>query len=163
METNNSKYLCGYGWHMHLKQLAAYCKKLHLEGYSNQQIRLITKMSSSSISRIVNNQTYQDIGEHDFVRSDVFEDRLHVLNTLLECHEITGGIGLDENNKIYIQILKRVGANFDKVKQLYYDIGKKALRNAWTYPSGNIKDFDGKQLNITVEEIMDLLSEEKET
>jgi len=147
---------------MEYKNIVAYCKKLHKEGYSNQQIRLITKLSSSSVSRIVNNQTYRDVDEKDFVRYDLFEDRLHVLNTLLECHEVAGGVGLDENNKIYIQILKKVGANFDKVKELYYDIGKKALRNAWMYSSGHIKNFKGQQIHISIEEVVDLLSEEKE-
>jgi hypothetical protein len=148
---------------MYSNNLAAYCKKLYNEGYTNQQICLITKLSASSVSRIVNGRTYKGVNQEDFVRYDIFEDRMQVLNTLLECHEIVGGVGLDENNKIYIQLLKRVGANFDKVKQLYYDISKKALRNAWMYPSGNIKNFDGKQLNITVNEIIDLLSEEGNT
>jgi hypothetical protein len=161
MKTYNSQYMCGYGWHMYLEQIASYCKKLHKEGYTNQQIRLITKLSSSSISRIVNEQTYKTVSEHDFVRDPIFEDRLHVLNTLLECHEINGSIGLDDNNKIYIQILKKAGVNFDKVKKLYYDISKKALRNAWMYPSGNISEFDGSQLNISAAEILDLLKTEE--
>jgi hypothetical protein len=157
----NYKQLCGYGQHMYTKNLVAYCKKMHNEGYTNQQIRLVTKISASGISRIVNAQTYKDVNEQDLVRYDYLEDRLHVLNTLLECHEIAGGMGLDHNHKVYIQILKRVGVNFDKIKKLYYDISKKALRNAWMYPSGSIADFDGKQLNITVAEILDLLSEEE--
>lgn len=157
----NYKQFCGYGQHMYTKNLVAYCKKMHHEGYTNQQIRLVTKISASGVSRIVNAQTYKDVGEQDIVRYDYLEDRLHVLNTLLECHEIAGGMGLDQNHKIYIQILKRVGVNFDKIKKLYYDISKKALRNAWMYPSGNIVDFDGRQLNITVAEILDLLKEEE--
>lgn len=159
---DNKPYMCGYGWHQHLNNLAAYCKKLYKEGYTNKQIGLITKMSSSSISRIINNQTYKDIEDSQFVRYDVFEDRIHVLNTLLECHEISGGMGLDDNNKIYIQILKKAGVNFDKIKTLYYDISKKALRNAWMYPTGNIADFDGRQLNITVAELLDLFRQEEE-
>ena len=135
----------------------AYCKKLQQEGYSNKQIKLITKLSDSSISRIINGLTYTDVEANDFVRSDIFENRLHVLNTLLEYHEIAGGMGLDDNNKIYIQILKRVGADFAKVRELYYDISKKALRNTWMYPSGKIDDFDGSSINITSEEIFDLL------
>jgi len=137
----------------------AYCKKLQQEGYSNKQIKLITKLSDSSISRIINGLTYTDVEANDFVRSDVFENRLHVLNTLLEYHEIAGGMGLDDNNKIYIQILKRVGADFAKVRELYYDISKKALRNAWMYTSGSIKEFNGESINITVNEILDLIKE----
>jgi hypothetical protein len=156
------RYRCGYGWHMHMNNLIAYCKKLHKEGYTNKQIALVTKLSASNISRVVNNQTYAHINAQDFWRDSVFENRLQVLNTLLECHEIAGSMGLDENNKIYIKILKRVGANFDKVKVLYYDISKKALRNAWAYPVGNISDFDSKQLNITAVEIMDLLKEKED-
>ena len=140
-----------------MQNVIAYCKKLHQEGYSNKQIQLITKLSASSISRIISGHTYVSVDANDFVRSDDFENRLHVLNTLLECHEITGGMGLDDNNKIYIQILKRVGTDFAKVRELYYDISKKALRNTWMYPSGKIADFDGSSINITSEEIFDLL------
>lgn len=153
------RYHCGYGWHMYMTNLIAYCKKLHQEGYTNKQISLVLKLPESNISRVVNNQTYTHIEAEEFSRDSVLENRLHTLDTLLECHEIAGGMGLDDNNKIYIKILKRVGANFDKVKELYYDISKKALRNAWTYPTGNIADFDSKQLNITADEIIDLLQE----
>jgi hypothetical protein len=151
------KFHCGYGWHIYMNNAIAYCKKLHQEGYTNTQIQLITKLSTSSISRIVNGHTHSNVDSSDFSRSPIFEDRLHVLNTLLECQEISGGMGLDENNKIYIQILKRVGTDFAKVQELYYDISKKALRNAWMYPVGKIKNFDGAALNVTVEEILDLL------
>lgn len=147
---------------MYMTNLIAYCKKLHQEGYTNKQIALVLKLPESNISRVINNQTYTNIEAQEFLRDSVFENRLHVLATLLECHEIAGGMGLDDNNKIYLKILKRVGANFDKVKELYYDISKKALRNAWTYPVGNIADFDSKQLNITADEIIDLLKEKED-
>lgn len=156
------RYHCGYGWHMYMNNVIAYCKKLHQDGYTNKQIALVLKIPESNISRVINNQTYTHIEAQEFSRDSVFENRLHILDTLLECHEIAGGMGLDENNKIYIKILKRVGANFDKVKELYYDISKKALRNAWTYPAGNIADFDSKQLNITADEIIDLLKERED-
>lgn len=156
------RFHCGYGWHLYMKNAIAYCKKLHQEGYSNKQIQLVTKLSASSISRIISGQTYVAVDANDFVRSYDFENRLHVLNTLLECHEITGGMGLDDNNKIYIQILKRVGADFAKVQELYYDISKKALRNAWMYPTGKIKDFDGRSINISVDEVLDLLNTKEE-
>jgi hypothetical protein len=147
---------------MYIEQLAAYAKKLTEEGYTNKQIHYITKLSEVSISRIVTGKTHRSISPSAFVRVDVFEDRVHILNTLLECHEIAGGMGLDANNKLYIQILKKAGVNFDKIKNLYYDISKKALRNAWTYPAGNIADFDSKQLNITADEIIDLLKERED-
>jgi hypothetical protein len=153
---------CGYGWHMYMNNLIAYGKKMAEAGYTNKQIELVTKLSSSSVSRIVNNQTHTAISAQDFSRDSKLEDRLQVLNTLLECHEIAGGMGLDENNKTYIKILKRVGADFAKVRELYYDISKKALRNAWMYPSGNIEKFDGNSINLTPEEILDLLYKEEE-
>jgi hypothetical protein len=111
------------------------------------------------ISRILNGHTYKQVQPNDITRSSIIEDRIHVLNVLLEYNEIGGGMGLDNNNKIYIQILKKVGADFAKVQELYYDISKKSLRNAWTYPAGNIMDFDGKHLNLTALEIIDLLKE----
>lgn len=145
-----------------MENLIAYCKKMAEQGYTNKQIQLVTKLSTSSVSRVVNNQTYTNISAQDFWRDSKLEDRLQVLNTLLECHEIAGGMGLDDNNKTYIKILKRVGADFAKVRELYYDISKKALRNAWMYPSGNIKEFDGSSINLTPEEIIDLLKQEEE-
>ena len=151
-------YLCGYGYHMYMNNLIAYCKKLSNEGYSNKQIQLVTKLSSSSISRILSGITYKDVNAQEFWRDSVIEDRLHTLNVLVECHEISGGIGLDTNNKIYIQILKQVGVSFDKIKELYYDISKKALRNAWTYVEGNIRDFQSESLNLSIKDILDLLS-----
>lgn len=156
------RYHCGYGWHIYMNNVMAYCKKLNQEGYTNKQIALVTKLPASNISRVVNNQTYTSVDAQELSRDTVFENRLHVLDTLLECHEIAGGMGLDDNNKIYIKILKRVGANFDKVKELYYDISKKALRNAWAYPVGEISTFNGKQLNITPSEIIDLLKEKED-
>jgi hypothetical protein len=143
---------------MYMNNLVAYCKKLHQEGYSNKQIQLITRLSSSSISRILSGTTYKHINAEQFTRDDLIEDRKHVLDTLLEYHEIKGSIGLDNNNKTYIQILKKAGGKFDKIKELYYDISKKALRTAWTYPFGNLADFDGQQLNLTAAEIIDLLN-----
>jgi hypothetical protein len=142
-----------------LNNLAAYCKKMYADGYKNKQIHLVTKMPDSVISRILNGHTYKQVQPNDITRSSIIEDRIHVLNVLLECNEIGGGMGLDNNNKIYIQILKKVGADFAKVQELYYDISKKSLRNAWTYPAGNIMDFDGKHLNLTALEIIDLLKE----
>lgn len=137
----------------------AYCKKLYQDGYSNKQIKMVTKLSDSSISRIVSGKTYKQVAADSFVRDTVFEDRIHVLNVLLECHEIPGSIGLDDNNKLYIQILKKIGVNFDKVKNLYYDISKKALRKSWDYPSSNIADFDPIKLGLAIDDILDLLKE----
>lgn len=145
-----------------MNNIVSYCKKLHADGYTNKQIHLITKLSPSSITRVLQGKTYKDVDANDFVRDSRFEDRIHVLNTLLEYHEIGGGIGLDDNNKIYIQILKRAGATFDKVHDLYYDIGIKTLRQAWTYPAGQIADFDGTALNITAAEVLDLLKEQED-
>jgi hypothetical protein len=152
------RHFCGYGYVMSINNLIAYCKKLHSEGYTNKQIHLVTKISSSSISRILSGTTYRDVDAQAFWRDSVIEDRLHTLNVLLECHEISGGMGLDTNNKIYIQILKRVGVNFAKIKELYYDISRKALRNAWTYVEGNINDFKSESLNIATADILELLS-----
>ena len=145
-----------------MKNTIAYCKKMAEEGYANKHIELVTKLSASSVSRIVNNKTYTEISAQDVSRDSQIEDRLQVLNTLLECHEIAGGMGLDDNNKTYIKILKRIGADFAKVRELYYDISKKALRNAWMYPSGKIEEFDGSLINITAEEILDLLKKEED-
>ena len=155
------QFHCGYGYHMYIEQLAAYAKKLTEEGYTNKQIHYITKLSEVSISRIVTGKTHRSISPSAFVRVDVFEDRVHVLNTLLECHEIAGGMGLDANNKLYIQILKKAGVNFDKIKNLYYDISKKALRNAWMYPEGKIENFDGSSINISTKELLDLFKEKE--
>lgn len=155
------QFHCGYGYHMYIEQLAAYAKKLTEEGYTNKQIHYITKLSEVSISRIVTGKTHRSISPSAFVRVDVFEDRVHVLNTLLECHEIAGGMGLDANNKLYIQILKKAGVNFDKIKNLYYDISKKALRNAWMYPEGKIENFDGRSINISTKELLDLFKEKE--
>jgi hypothetical protein len=121
----------------------------------------VTKLSDSSISRIISGKTYRDVRPDSFERDSIFENRLHILNILLECPEISGGIGLDDNNKLYIQILKRVGLNFAKIQTLYYDISKKAVRRAWDYPMGNIANFDGKQLDITTADIADLLKEKE--
>jgi len=139
----------------------AYCKKLHEDGYSNKQIKMITKLSNSSISRIISGQTYKQVAADSFVRDTIFEDRLHILNLLLECHEIPGSIGLDNNNKLYIQILKKVGVNFDKVKNLYYDISKKALRKNWDYPSISVVEFDPTKLGLVIDDILDLLKEDE--
>ncbi len=155
------QFHCGYGYHMYIEQLAAYAKKLTEEGYTNKQIHYITKLSEVSISRIVTGKTHRSISPSAFVRVDVFEDRVHVLNTLLECHEIAGGMGLDANNKLYIQILKKAGVNFDKIKNLYYDISKKALRNVWMYPEGKIENFDGSSINISTKELLDLFKEKE--
>lgn len=155
------QFHCGYGYHMYIEQLAAYAKKLTEEGYTNKQIHYITKLSEVSISRIVTGKTHRSISPSAFVRVDVFEDRVQVLNTLLECHEIAGGMGLDANNKLYIQILKKAGVNFDKIKNLYYDISKKALRNAWMYPEGKIENFDGSSINISTKELLDLFKEKE--
>jgi hypothetical protein len=144
-----------------MNNLVAYIKKLHNEGYTNKQIHYITKVSEVSISRIITGKTHKDVSASDFVRVDVLENRMQVLNTLLEYHEIAGGMGLDNNNKLYIQILKRAGVNFDKVKNLYYDISKKALRNAWMYPDGKLQDFDGVSINISTEELLDLFKEKE--
>lgn len=142
-----------------LNNLAAYVKHMRHNGFNNKQIQLVTKLPQSVISRIINNHTYKSVSHADIERSSVIEDRIHVLNLLLECHEITGGMGLDDNNKLYIQILKGVGTDFDKVKELYYDISKKALRNVWTYYSGSIAHFNSAQLNLNIEDILDLLKE----
>jgi hypothetical protein len=140
----------------------AYCKKLHQDGYTNKQIKMITKLSDSSISRIISGKTYKQVATDSFVRDTIFEDRMYVLNVLLECHEISGGIGLDDNNKLYIQILKQMGVNFDKVKNLYYDISKKALRKSWDYPSSKIADFNPIKLGLAIDDILDLLKESEE-
>jgi hypothetical protein len=156
------QFQCGYAYHRYMNNLVAYTKKLHNEGYTNKQIHYITKISQVGVSRIIKGTTHKDISASDFWRVNVFEDRIQVLNTLLECHEIAGGTGLDQNNKLYIKVLKKAGVNFDKVKNLYYDISKKALRNAWMYPDGKIEDFDGSSINISTAELLDLFKEKED-
>lgn len=156
------EFQCGYAYDRYINNLVAYIRKLHQEGYTNKQIHYITKVSEVGVSRILTGKTHKGISPLDFWRVDKLEDRIQVLNTLLECHEIAGGTGLDTNNKLYIKILKKAGVNFDKIKNLYYDIGKKALRNAWMYPDGKIEDFDGSSINISTEELLDLFKEKED-
>lgn len=133
--------------------LVAYAKKLKIKGYTNKQIEIITGLSQSDVSKIVNNKLYVMVREQDYTFDNDTEVRRKVLDRILELRDIPGVGGLSNNDKYYIKLIKICGGTYDAVRSIYYDRPGREIRPAWNYANQfSYNEFDPALLGLTTEE-----------
>ena len=136
----------------------ALARKMQEEGYTQKQIRLVTKIPQSTLSRIMNMKTHVMIKPKHYDSDVDLDRRLENLNKFLTLKEIAGDIGLDDDNKKYIKTLQYLGVKLKDVQEHYYDISKSKLRAEWDYNNVNFREFNSELIGVSREEFLELIS-----
>lgn len=130
----------------------AFAKMLKTNKYSNRQIQIITDLSQSDISKIINNKLFKNISQEDYEQDLTLEAKKEVVDKVLELKEIAGFSHLEDNDRYYIKLIKLCGGTYENVKEIYSDRPVRDLRPAWDYANQfEYKDFDPALLKIDKE------------
>ena len=142
---------------MSRRNTVAFVRKMQEEEYTQKQIKMVTKIPQSTLSRIMNYQTYVTIKPQHYDKDAELEQRLSILNKILNVKEIEGGMGLDDNNKKYIKLLQFLGVELKEIKEVYYDVSKKLINNEWNFNNVDFRDFDSTIIGVSAEDFEDLI------
>lgn len=144
---------------MSKRNTVAFIRKMQEENYKQKQIKMVTKIPQSTLSRIMNYQTYVTIKPQHYDKDEILETRFSTLNKLLDFKEIEGGMGLDDNNKKYIKLLQFLGLDLKTVKEIYYDVSNKLITNEWNFNNVNFRTFDSTIVGVSEEDFQDLIGD----
>jgi len=139
------------------KNTVAFIKQLRQEEYTQKQVRIITKIPQSTLSRIWNNKTYLDIHPNEYIIDIKLETNKETLNKILELNEIPGGRGISKEDATYIKLLKYLDVDFNDIRKLFYDVSTKKLKNSWHYDRNDILQFNSKLIDIELENYIQLI------
>lgn len=137
----------------------AFIKKMLEEGYTQKQVKMITKEHQSRIQRIAAKKTYQYISSNEYIEVPFFEHNKRTLDTILSYPEMAGHGPLNQQDINYIRLIKYCGGTYSGMKFIYADRSHRELRNIWLSSLAfSPQEFDATRIGLTNEDIYFLLS-----
>lgn len=120
-------------------------KELYNAGYPQKVIRFITHSNQAYISKVVNEQIARltppskELNEIELKRKEVIDK--------LRLAEKIPTLGITDQDKIYIQILKQLMLEKDVVhKKVYPSLSNSLFHKLWVQKNINLLDFESEEM-----------------
>ena len=136
-----------------------FIKQLIASDYTDKQICLVTKMNQPYVNKIRHNRLRKDVtlrADESLTLNKEETTRLNTLNKLLSIPELINS-STDEQDLIYMHVLKFIGITKEQVFDLYFHLSIKQLQKYWTKSDVRVLDFDSTLIGIPRRDYLDLV------
>lgn len=134
-------------------------KRLLDEGYKDKHICMIVPCLQPYVSKIRSGTLHANTNLQRGEKLELTtgqEKRLNALNRILEARELMTST-ITEDDKAYIQLLKFLMVDKEKVYELYYHISKKKFGSIWTSKKIDIRKFNSELIGVPIYDYLDLI------
>lgn len=142
------------------KQKVLLVKLLISKGYKDKQICMIAQAKQPYVSKIRNKKIHEKtlpLENEELQLTERQISRLNALNRIISLPEYISSGSTNEQDLMYIQVLRFFMVEKEDVYNLYFHLSKKHFSRLWATKDVDIRNFDSEKIGVSRYDYLDLI------